>query len=510
MHVFTAPETSVARVLEEGDVGGSTVILGVSGGVDSMCMMHLLAQEAPARGLHLHVVHVHHGIRGADADADAAFVEGAARDLGLPVTVRRVDIPRLAKEAGASLEEAARQWRYAILAQEAQRLAARWVAVAHNADDQVETVLMHILRGTGLAGLRGMRPLTWYPLLRLPLVPPDERPQQEDLWLLRPLLYARRKDIAAWAEAHGIAYRFDLSNLDTTYFRNRLRHEILPLLEQVNPQVRQALFITAELAAADFELEQPLARAAWAAIFRGEDKGGADTRSPTWVRFDLAGWRALPLALRRAILRDAIMYLNREIRDVGFAQVEAARAFLENRDMPAGSEWHFTAGLVVRREYTTFIVGEKGAQAWDVPQITDEIPIAGPGQVDLGNGWGATVDVIPIEEVGQAWRRNPDPYTAYFDADTVAWPLRFRLRQEGDRIEPLGMAGKHPLVSEVMINRKVPRWARERWPLLVDARDRVLWIVGVRQAERGKITEGTARVARVRVWKTSAAEGTQQ
>ncbi len=501
MSVFLSPTQSVRRVLAEWDVAHSTVVVGVSGGVDSMCLMHLLAREAAARDLSPHIVHVHHGIRGADADADAAFVKERARALGLPVTVRRIDIPTLAREAKSSLEETARQWRYAILAEEAERLAARWVAVAHNADDQVETVLMHILRGTGLAGLRGMRPSTWYPLLRLPLVPPERRPKQEDLWLIRPLLYARRRDIVAWSEAEGISYRFDLSNLDTTYFRNRLRHEILPQLEQVNPQVRQALFITAELAAADFDLVHPLARTAWAAIFREEGGNGPAPHHspPTWVRFDLAGWRALPLALRRAILRDAIMYLNREVRDVGFAQVEAARAFLENRDMPAGSEWHFTAGLVVRREYTTFLVGEQDAPAWHGPQVEEDIAIPTTGTFALGRGWRAEVEVFPRERVGDAWRRNPDPYTAYFDADAVAWPLHMRPRREGDRIEPLGMPGKHPLVSEVMINRKVPRWARVRWPLLVDANDRVLWIVGVRQAEAGKITPDTQRVLILRI-----------
>ncbi len=493
MGLFMAPEASIRRVLREHQVQAGRVVVGVSGGVDSVCLLHLLARVAPEFDLEIHIVHIHHHIRGADADADAAFVEEMGRGLGLPVTVRHVDVPRRAQEVGASLEETARQWRYAILGREAEALNARWVAVAHNADDQVETVLMHILRGTGLAGLRGMRPLTWYSYLRLPLVPSPQRPQSETLWLLRPLLYTLRQDINAWVEQQGLTYRFDQSNLDTTYFRNRLRHEIIPMLETVNPRVKQALFITAELAAADFDLLHPLAQAAWKDVLVEEGDG--------WVRFHLQKWRALPLALRRTILRDAVLHLRRELRDVGFLPVERARALLEDPRPRAGSECSLPAGLVVRREYETFLVAEQepATTAWHAPQVEERVLVPGEGTYPLGDEWWAEVRVLPRTEVGNAWRQNPDRWTAYFDADAIAWPLTFRSRRPGDRMEPLGMAGKFPLVSEIMINRKIPRWARARWPLLTDARDRILWIVGVRQGEPGRITDTTQRIAIVRI-----------
>jgi len=486
--VFRSPETSVYELLNTYDVHHTPLIVGVSGGVDSICLLAILAQYAPTRHLDLHVVHVHHGIRGADADQDAAFVRDFASRLGLPLTIRHVDIPKLAAQPGVSVEEAARQWRYAILGKEAQRIGTPWIAVAHNADDQVETVLMHILRGTGLAGLRGMRPLTWYAHLRLPLVPDQQQPDKHNLWLLRPLLYTRRKDIEAWAREKGLAYRFDRSNLDTTYFRNRLRHEILPLLERVNPQVRNALFTTAELAAADFDVLHPLTQSAWAALRLDEGAG--------WVRFHLAGWRAQPLAVRSGLLRDAVMTLRRELRDIGFEHVERARQFLEAPNMPAGSEYTLPAGLVIRREYTTFWVGEQDAgPAWDVPQVEAPFDIPGPGTYPLGNGWILRVTILPREDVGDSWRRNPNPWVGYFDANTLAWPLRIRVRKQGERIEPLGMPGKHILVSEIMINAKVPRWARARWPLLIGHDGTIYWIVGIRQAHTGRITERTKRIA---------------
>ncbi len=501
MRLFMGPEASIRHVFTEHRVRNGRLVAGVSGGVDSVCLLHLLTRLAPEFNLDLYVVHVHHHIRGADADADAAFVEEIARGLGLPVVVRHVDVPHRAREARASLEETARQWRYAILGREANALAARWIAVAHNADDQVETVLMHILRGAGLAGLRGMRPLTEYRALRLPLVPQPERPQGETLWLVRPLLYTLRQDINAWVEAQGLTYRFDRSNLDTTYFRNRLRHEIIPLLETVNPQVKQALFATAELAAADFDLLHPLAQAAWEKVRLEEGEG--------WVRFHLQRWRSQPLALRRTILRDAVLYLRRELRDVGFLQVERARTFLENPKTQAGSECTLPAGLVIRREYNTFLVMEQegSTRAWHVPQVADPVPVPREGTYPLGENWWAEVRILPREEVGDAWRTNPDRWTAYFDADKIDWPLVFRARRPGDRMEPLGMAGKHPLVSEIMINRKVPRWARAQWPLLEDAQGRLLWIVGVRQGEPGRITNTTRRIAIVRILSDDEGDG---
>jgi len=481
------------QCLREHDISDGGLVVGVSGGPDSLCLLHLLAANASSYNLALHVVHVHHGLRGADADADAAFVQREGASLGLPVRVLHVDVGTAAQAPGVSVEEAARQWRYALLGGLAEEVGARWVAVAHNADDQVESVLMHLIRGAGLAGLRGMRPLTWFALLRLPLVPPKHRPSGRDLWLIRPLLRVPRREIEAWIRARGLSPRFDRSNLDTTYFRNRLRHDVLPLLETLNPQIRYALFATGELAAADFDLLHPISRSAWAAVRRQE--------GPGWVRYDLARWRALPVALRRAIVRDAVMHLRRELRDIGFRQVEQVRDFLESAEMPAGSEWTLPAGLIVRREYDTFLIAERkqGTAAWEAPQVDKTVIIEGPGTVALRDGYVVRLEIRPLAEVGRAWAQNPDRWVAYFDADALAWPLRLRPRQEGDRMEPLGMEGKRVLVSEIMINAKVPRWLRRGWPLLVDAEDEVLWIAGVRQGHRGRVTDKTERVLIVRV-----------
>ena len=242
---------------------GETVVVGVSGGPDSLCLLHLLRRLAPELRLWLHVAHLHHGLRGAEADADAAFVAELADCWGLPCTVGRIDVAALAREAGLSLEEAARQARYRFLAEVAEAGGASTLSVGHNADDQAETVLMHFLRGSGAAGLRGMLPRT--PLDDYRLFPAEDGDLGDSLslsgprvavsprlHLVRPLLAIPRTDIESYCAEYRLAPRFDRSNEDTTFFRNRLRHELLPILAAVAPSLgvpAQLLLIPCALAA---------------------------------------------------------------------------------------------------------------------------------------------------------------------------------------------------------------------------------------------------------------------
>jgi tRNA(Ile)-lysidine synthase len=192
---------------------GETVVVGVSGGPDSLALLHLLRRLSAELGLSLRVAHLNHGLRGAMADEDASFVASLAASWGLPCTVGQMDVRSTA--AGRSLEEAARQARYRFLAEVA-GAAAGTIAVGHNADDQAETVLMHFLRGTGVAGLRGMLPRTALADYRLGI------PAKGQLWLVRPLLGVPRRDIEVYCAKNELEPRFDRSNEDLTFFRNRL------------------------------------------------------------------------------------------------------------------------------------------------------------------------------------------------------------------------------------------------------------------------------------------------
>ncbi len=231
---------------------GDAVVVGVSGGPDSLCLLHLLLCLRDEYDLTLHIAHLNHRLRGTEADSDAAFVGQLAQKWALPATVESRDVAALAEEGRLAIEEAARQARYAFLARTARQVGAQRIAVGHNADDQVETIVMHWLRGAGLAGLRGMQPVSKLEEMRLGEEKEAVGHKTVDLLLIRPLLETPRSAIEAYCAAHELEPRFDRSNLDTTYYRNRLRHELLPFLETFNPRIREVILRSASIFSADY------------------------------------------------------------------------------------------------------------------------------------------------------------------------------------------------------------------------------------------------------------------
>jgi tRNA(Ile)-lysidine synthetase-like protein len=488
-------------------VPGDGIVAGVSGGPDSLCLLHVLLHLRDAYRLHLHVAHLHHGARGADADADARFVASLAAEWELPVTVERQDVPALARAHGLAFEEAARRVRYAFLARVAGEAGAHKIAVGHNADDQAETVLMHFLRGAGPAGLRGMLPLTPitdYRLLAPFLQHPASSTQhpassiqhpRPGIWLIRPLLEVTRAEIERYCVDHGLTPRFDRSNLDTTYFRNRLRHELLPLLETYNPNIRARLCHTAAVIADDYELLAQLREQAWATVVREERRAA--------IVFDQAGWRALPVSLQRATLRQAAYRLRTTLRDVDFVHVENARQIGLGGE--TGAQATLPMGLALTVGYDTLTVGDAGdaGPPPDEPLLwsAGPLPVPVPGTTPLPRSeWALRADVLE-EWDAQQIAANPDPWAAYFDLDVLAGPLVLRSRRPGDRFRPQGMGEHHVKLSAFMVNVKIPRAWRVHVPLLV-AGDEIVWVCGRRIGEGIAVGPETRRVVRLRFERT--------
>ncbi len=470
---------------------GDGVVVGVSGGPDSLCLLHLLWRLREEYRLQLHVAHLHHGARGEDADADAAFVADLAREWGLPATLAREDVPAVARAHKLAFEEAARRVRYAFLAHVAGRVGAAKVAVGHNADDQAETVLMHFLRGAGLAGLRGMRPAT--PLSEYRLLPqtgrfplPDRLPV-----LIRPLLGTPRAEIEAYCAEQGLTPRFDRSNLDTTYFRNRLRHELLPLLETYNPNIRRRLCHTAEVVAADYEWLTQMRDWAWDRVVREETEEA--------IVLDRAEWEAQPLSLQRALIREAAYRLRPSLRDVDFVHVEAAVEVAGAGT--TGAQATLPGGLALTVGYDTLTVADAGYEPLPPgPTLSPgtEVWVALPGRTPLpGGDWVLEVEFLetwtPAEVTG-----NPDRWTAYLDAERLHGTPVLRTRRPGDRFRPQGMGGHAPPLTDWMINAKVPRAVRDSLPLLVSGDGEILWVCGWRVSETATVRPETRRVARLR------------
>ena len=467
---------------------GEPVVVGVSGGPDSLCLLHVLRQLAGDYDLALHVAHLNHQIRGAEAGADAAFVADLAAEWSLPCAIATRDVPALARQHKLAIEEAARQARYTFLAEVAGRVGSRTVAVGHNAGDQAETVLMHFLRGAGLAGLRGMLPKT--PLSRYRLL---QGQTGAALSLVRPLLEMPRTEIETYCAEHGLQLRFDRSNLDTTYFRNRLRHELIPYLETYRPNVREVIRRTARLAVDDYALLREVLEEAWVKVVRAaEDEA---------IILDLAGWRALPLSLQRATLREAVHRLRRNLRNISFCHIEDAVTVA--REKATGAIASLPQGLRLTIGYEALTVSGEDYRPvpldWPALLVSD-LPLNLPGRTPLPGpaGWQVEARWLLPEALPPGWLTNPDPWQAFLDARAAGEGLALRRRRRGDRFQPQGMAGRSKSLSDFLINTKVPAAWRDWVPLLVSGDDRILWVAGWRLDERARVMPEVERVLHLR------------
>lgn len=472
---------------------GDGIVVGVSGGADSLCLLHVLRELAPRMAWRLHVAHLNHGLRGAEAAADAEFVRELAAAWGIPATIGRADVPGYATEHRLAPEEAARQVRYAFLAATARETGASHIAVAHHADDQAETVLMHFLRGSGVAGLRGMLPIM--PLTDYRAMSARAAVEARDLLLVRPLLAETRAEIEAYCAAHGLTPRTDSSNADTRLYRNRLRHELLPLLRTYNPHIAQVLARTAEVLAGDYEVLAEAGEAVMPNILAAEGS------PPDALAFRLGAWRGLPIGLQRATIRHAIMQLRRTLRNINWEHVE--HAVRVGREGETGDVATIAAGLALTVEYDLLRIGPEGAAApTDAPQVTATVHLLAPGVTLLDEGWRVEVCLLDCAQLGADYAENADPWAAHLDADVTGATLCLRPRQPGDRFQPLGLGGHSARVNEYMINMKTPAAARAGWPILEGVRHGeqggIAWLCGLRIDERAAVRPDTARVWQVR------------
>ena len=456
------------------------VLLGVSGGADSMALMHGLHEL----GYRLVIAHLDHAIRPESA-ADADYVQAAAEELGSPFVRARIDVLKVAEAEGQSLEEAAREVRYTFLFKQAREYHAQAVAVAHHADDQVETVLMHFLRGAGLAGLSGMPYRKVMPIwdAAIPLV--------------RPLLDVWREDVEGYLSEKGVTPRFDESNLDQTYFRNRLRHELIPNLETYNPRFRQVLNRTAAVLAGEEDFLEELTQAAWKLCLIERNEGR--------VLLSLAAFQEYAVPIQRRLLRRAVAQLRPDLRDVGFDVIERALAFL---DHPAEVK---TLDLAAKVDLT--LLGDKLViKAWEAdlpdgdrallptPVFTADLSFG--ESVSLRNGWALQMEMLPDLPEDASVKAAACPVDeVWLDADRLTFPLLVRGWREGERWQPLGMDGHSQKLSDFFINEKVPEHLRAVWPLVCSGEE-VVWVTGLRPAELVKVSGETRGIVRLRLVKT--------
>jgi tRNA(Ile)-lysidine synthase len=439
------------------------LIVGVSGGADSLCLMDILREA----GYSLIVAHFDHQLR-EESQQDAQMVKETCARLSLESVVGAENVRAYADEKKLSIEEAARELRYRFLFNLARERNAQAVAVGHTADDQIETVLMHILRGSALNGLKGM---SYRAIIKT---------FDEQIPIVRPLLEMKREETVAYCAAHDLHPHYDASNDSLEYQRNRIRHQLIPTLETYNPKIREALLRMSQTIKDDSDLLDSLVDSAWRECA---------TPQSGFVILDFSLLRKHAAGLQRHLIKRAMRTLIPDV-DVDFATLNRAVKNLNNRvDLKSGL-YMFCEGNQV------YICTKDAELPLNLfPQMAvNGISISIPFAIELANGWTFTIENAEKIRAGEI-SANENRLEAWFDADTLADPLHLRKPARGDRIIPLGMDGHSQKISDLFVNEKIPQRARENWVLLCSGSE-IIWAAGIRSAHLCRITDKTKRVIR--------------
>ncbi len=447
------------------------IVVGVSGGPDSLCLLEMLRLS----GYSVIVAHFNHQLRPESAE-DARMVEKTASRLMLGCYIDGEDVRAHADREKLSLEEAARNLRYRFLFRLARERDAQAVAVGHTADDQVETILMHFVRGSALSGLKGM---SYRSIIKTfdPNIP-----------IVRPLLNMWREETVVYCAANGLRPNYDSSNASIDFQRNRIRHLLIPNLETYNPKFREVVHRMSQSLKGDYLLLMELLETAWQ-----ETVTDADDNS---VTFDFEQLSRRSIGLQRNLVKHAMQSLSPAV-DVTYSTLERAVTVI-NSPAHSSSRVDLKGGLRMFREsnhlYVCTVEAELPFNLW--PQLTGTsfIPVSMPGQFELAGGWKFSCERwgLPLLAREQA-ERNEDPFQVWLDAKNLTKPLKLRIRRQGDQFAPFGLEGHTQKLSDFFVNVKMPQRARENWPLLCSG-DEIIWVPGYRPAHEHRLTESTRSV----------------
>ncbi|MBT3269504.1 tRNA lysidine(34) synthetase TilS [Candidatus Poribacteria bacterium] len=433
---------------------GTRVLVAVSGGADSMALLDVLTELRPRLDIQLVVAHLNHGLRGDASDADEAFVREQAEARALPVFAERVDVAALAHDAGASVETTARQARAGVLTRAATEAGAGRIALGHHRDDVAETVLMRLLRGAGSRGLAAMAPL------------------RDGLWI-RPLLARSRDEVRAYLDSRQVPHVEDESNTSRAHLRNRVRHDLLPLLARdYNPRAHRALAATSTVLRDEDALLDDMATQA---LRRATGPNGAHAG-------DIS---ALPVAIARRVIR---RWMEATIvpRPLTFEETERVRAFLAHDAV--GPLWLTRRAVLDRQGEHVRVSEAPDAADQDDPAV--EVPVPTPGRAEMPT---TGMSVRTKFHGRRGFARGPLPTDrAAYDADALPGDLTLRRWRPGDRFQPFGMSGSKT-VADYLSDARVPPHTRAAVTVLCSGPE-IIWVVGMRADGRYAVTGGTQRI----------------
>lgn len=449
------------------------VLVAVSGGPDSVCLLYLLKHLPPPYQLSLHVAHLNHQFR-PEAEEEARFVSRLAEDWGLPVTISAQPVAEICKERSLSKQAGARSVRYAFLKEAAKKTGCQWIALGHHADDQAETLVMRLLRGSGMRGLRGI-------------------PEQRDGGIIRPLIDCSRTEIIRELSEHGLTFCDDPSNQQTIYLRNRIRHHLIPILETYNPKIKETLQREAALLGAEDDLLHQLMLAQLPTL--------GITVKNQMVSFNVPALKKLHVALQRRVLRWGIEKLQGNLNGITFKHIEVVRCrVLCAQD---GSSSQLPQGLIVKKNGATLKIQQGHLEKEENAFQTQESQCPLPKWSEAPFCVTADFPVWDLRLLISS-STNQDypfsPYKASFDFDKICGPLSIRAWQHGDRFAPFGMGGHHKKLQDFFIDAKIKRSDRHCIPILSSAKG-ILWVIGHRIDARFCATKKSLRVLTIEMQK---------
>jgi len=508
---------------------GDRVVAGVSGGADSVCLLLLLHEMSCRMGFFLAAVHVEHGIRGEESRRDADFTEKLCANLGVPFLLYTVNAPEWARTTGKGLEEAARELRYDCFFKACRRFRADRIALAHHANDNAETMLFHLARGTGIRGLCGIRPVT-----EMDMRPDEKRADgdeegftdsentvheqkenernRETVSVIRPLLSVTREEIEQFLDARGQDYCIDSTNGDMSYTRNRMRGLVLPEMEAVNPRA------AAHMQAAAVQLQEICDYLDEAARQAGDGAWEAvplnDGRH--FVRIFEDRFSGIPFFLQKHLLHLLLGLVTGSRKNVTSFHVESVLNLMRGEvGKKVSLPFRVTAertyeGMMIYHE--SVICGQHSSgtgrtdrstrlQPWSCEETdetvrTDEAPVLRiPGETPGVNGWRIRAEILDFAENSKKIPKNR--YTKWFDYDKIKFVVQLRGRRPGDYMQ-VNAAGGHKKLNRYLIDEKIPQRERDSLSLLADG-DHIMWVIGYRISEAYKVTEETKRVLCVQI-----------
>ncbi|HEX3028065.1 MAG TPA: tRNA lysidine(34) synthetase TilS [Clostridia bacterium] len=445
---------------------GDSIVVGVSGGPDSICLLHVLYCLRDELGIRIYAVHINHMLRGSEADMDQDYVRRFCSDKGIQLFERSVDVRAVSDAKGISLEEAGREARYQEFRTVAEITGSGKIAVAHNKNDQAETILMHIIRGTGLDGLKGM--------------------EYNRGGVIRPLLDISRSEIEYYCDQQGLSPRIDSSNLENIYTRNKIRLDLIPYIKKLlDIDISNSLIRMASLIKDDSIFIEGCVKEAYEGCVAEKDSNS--------IIMDISKLIGYDTSIMRRVIRNAIRELKGEIKGIENVHVENALELA--RFGRTGSEIHLPGGLRIEKSYSNLklkIANNKKKPS----KFNKRISIPGTTSIPE-NGFtveAALINTADIQTELKLYRQ--DGFIQFFDYEALSEGIYIRNRENGDIFKPLKSKGKKKL-KEYFIDSKIPRELRDSIPLVAIGNE-IVWIIGYKISDKFKVTENTKCVLKLK------------